>query len=295
MIIMNLLGGLGNQMFQYAAGRALSIQLNQPLRLDVSGFTNYRLHHGFELSRLFTGPMEVATSADMQRVLGWRTASSFRRLLLRKELAAFRGKQFVVEPHFQFWNGMLQVPPNAYLTGYWQSEKYFKDIEHSIRADFVFKLPMSEKNQAIAVEIEQCNSVSLHVRRGDYVQNANELSVHALCSIDYYRMAIQQIAERVQQPVFFIFSDDIAWVKNNLKIDSPCQFVDHNHGIESYNDMRLMSMCLHHIIANSSFSWWGAWLAQNSDQNVFYPKNWFNNPSYDISDLVPEFWIPIDA
>jgi hypothetical protein len=293
MIIANLLGGLGNQMFQYAAGRALSIHLNQPLRLDVSGFANYRLHHGFELSRLFAGYMEVASSEDMQKVLSWRAPPMFRRLLLRKALTAFRGKQFVVEPHFKYWNGINHVPLNAYLAGYWQSEKYFKNIEHSIRTDFVFKLPMSDNNEATAEEIEQCNSVSLHVRRGDYVQNANVLSVHALCSIEYYRMAIRQIAERVQQPVFFIFSDDIAWVKDNLKIDFPCRFVDHNHGTESFNDMRLMSLCRHHIIANSSFSWWGAWLAQGGDQNVFYPKNWFNNPSYDISDLVPESWIPI--
>ena len=295
MIITNLIGGLGNQMFQYAAGRALSIQLDQPLRLDVSSFANYCLHNGFELPRLFAGPMEVASSEDMQRVLNWRAIPIFRRLLLRKELAVFRGKQFVVEPHFQYWNGISQVSPNTYLTGYWQSEKYFEKVTNILRADFVFKLPMSDKNQATADEIEQCNSVSLHVRRGDYVQNSNELSVHALCSTEYYRMAIQQVAERVQQPVLFIFSDDIAWVKNNFKIDFPCQFVDHNHGTESYNDMRLMSLCRHHIIANSSFSWWGAWLAQSSDQNVFYPKNWFNTPNNDISDLVPEFWIPIDA
>jgi hypothetical protein len=295
MIITKLLGGLGNQMFQYAAGRALSIQLNQPLRLDVSDFANYRLHHGFELSRLFAGVMEVASSEDMRRILSWRAAPIFRRLLLRQELAVFRGTQFVVEPHFQYWAGISQVPPNAYLTGYWQSEKYFKDIEHSLRADFVFKLPMSDKNQATADEIEQCNSVSLHVRRGDYVQNTNVLPLQALCSIEYYRMAIRQIAEHVQQPVFFIFSDDIAWVKNNLKIDFPCQFVDHNHGTESYNDMRLMSMCRHHIIANSSFSWWGAWLGQSKNKNVLYPMNWFNNPSYSIGDLAPESWIPIDA
>lgn len=295
MIIINLLGGLGNQMFQYAAGRALSIRLNHPLRMDVSDFANYRLHQGFELSRLFAGSMEVASSEDMQSVLKWRATPVCKRLLLRNALVVFRGKQFVVEPYFHYWAGINEVPANVFLTGYWQSDKYFNLVEHIIRADFEFKLPMSDKNQAIAEEIEQCNSVSLHVRRGDYVQSTNVLPLHALCSVEYYRMAIQQIVERVQKPVFFIFSDDIDWVKNNLKIDFSCQFVDHNHGIESYNDMRLMSKCSHHIIANSSFSWWGAWLAQSTEQIVFYPKKWFNNRSHDICDLVPELWLPIDA
>jgi hypothetical protein len=295
MIITHLLGGLGNQMFQYALGRALSIQLNQPLRLDVFDFANYRLHHGFELSRIFEGAMEVASSEDMQKVLAFRAFPIVRRLLSRQELAVFRGKNFVVEPCFQYWNGISQVPQNVYLKGYWQSDKYFKEIVNTLRSDFLFKLPMSYINQMTADKIEQCNSVSLHVRRGDYVQNGNVMPVHALCSIEYYQMAIGQIARQVRQPVFFIFSDDIAWVKEKLNIDFPCQFVDHNHGTESYNDMRLMSLCRHHIIANSSFSWWGAWLGQGSGQNVFYPKNWFNNPTYDICDLIPELWNPIDA
>lgn len=294
MIIMNLLGGLGNQMFQYAAGRALSTWIGQPLRLDVSGFSNYKLHNGFELSRLFAGPMELATLEEMKQLLGWRAAPKIRQQLLRQRFALLRGKRFVVEPHFHYWAGVDRLTSNVYLSGYWQSEKYFKNIEHRIRADFVFKQPMSGGNQNIADSISQCNAISLHVRRGDYIQNTNTPTMHAACSLDYYRLAIKKISREIKQPVFFVFSDDIDWVKTNLKIDFPCQYVDQNHGAESYNDMRLMSLCRHHIIANSSFSWWGAWLNQRMDKIVIYPKKWFNDPCNDISDLTPETWIPIN-
>lgn len=292
MIISHIIGGLGNQMFQYAAGRALAKQHNQPLRLDVSGFANYQLHNGFDLARIFVGQTDLATSEDMQRILGWRAIPRIRRLLLRPGFAVLRGNKFVVEPHFRYWAGINRVPPNAYLTGYWQSEKYFISIESIIRADFVFKQPVLEKNQQIADEIAQRNAVSLHVRRGDYVKNTQTFATHGVCSLDYYRDAIRHIAERVEQPRFFVFSDDIAWVKDNMRIDLPCHYVDHNHGAESYSDMRLMSLCQHHIIANSSFSWWGAWLNPSSDKIVVAPKRWFAKQA-DVRDLFPPGWITL--
>ena len=279
-------------MFQYAAGRALSSRLGQQLRLDVSGFVNYRLHNGFELPHLFNGTMDVATPEDMQRVLGWQAMPSIRKLLLRPELAVLRSNKFVVEPHFHYCSELDRLSGDCYLMGYWQSEKYFKSIESIIRADFVFRQPMSERNQQIADEITQSNAVSLHVRRGDYVQNTNTFATHGACSLDYYRAAILRIAERVEQPKFFIFSDDITWVKGNMKIDFPCQYVDHNCGGESYNDMRLMSLCKHNIIANSSFSWWGAWLNPRADKIVIAPKCWFANQT-NVQDLFPPGWLTL--
>ena len=279
-------------MFQYAVGRALAEQHNQPLRLDVSGFANYQLHNGFDLAHIFDGQTDLATSEDMQRVLGWRAIPRIRRLLLRPGLAVLRGNKFVVEPHFRYWAGINRVPSNVYLTGYWQSEKYFESIEPIIRADFVFRQPMSERSQHIANEIAQSNAISLHVRRGDYVQNAQTLATHGVCSLEYYQAAIRHTVERVVQPRFFVFSDDIAWVKENLKISFPCQYVDHNRGTESYNDMRLMSLCQHHIIANSSFSWWGAWLNPSSDKIVIAPKRWFAKQA-DVRDLFPPDWITL--
>jgi hypothetical protein len=291
-IISHIIGGLGNQMFQYAAGRALSLQRDQSLLLDVSDFATYSLHQGFELQRVFVCPAAVANAKDIRTVLGWQTHSFFKNRLMSPRWARFRSDRFVIEPHFQYWSGIQSIPLSSYLLGYWQTERYFEDIVDIIRADFAFKLPLNAKNLALAQQISEVNAVSLHVRRGDYVQNPAAFVVHGLCSLSYYREAIQSIANKVKQPYFFVFSDDMAWVKENLSIPFPCQYVAHNQGMDSYNDMRLMSLCQHHIIANSSFSWWGAWLNPNINKTVIAPKQWFAG-NKDTRDLLPAAWIKL--
>ena len=290
MIISHIIGGLGNQMFQYAVARALAIHTNQPLFLDVSSFSNYQLHNGFELTRVFDGQKLLSTKDDMRQVLSWQSNPLVKKFLLRPEFSRLRSKHLIVEPHFQYWPDLQKVSGSIYLTGYWQSEKYFKSAEQIIRTDFAFKQPMSADNQALANEMAQVNAVSLHIRRGDYIKNAVTLATHGLCSLEYYQMAIKHIAEHVMQPKFFIFSDDVAWVKDNLAIEFPCHNVDINHGTNSYNDMRLMSMCKHNIIANSSFSWWGAWLNQNVSKIVIAPNKWFSNDN-NVSDLYVKGWV----
>lgn len=291
MVISNIIGGLGNQMFQYAAGRALSLKLRVPLKLDTRDFSGYQLHQGFELGRLFNCHAEIATDSDLAYVLGWQSAKLVQRVLRRPQLISLRCKSFVVEPHFNYWSGVNQLEDNMYLYGYWQSEKYFIKFAENIREDFTFKLPFSDQNAEIADQISQVNAVSLHVRRGDYVSNAKNAFI-GVCSLDYYRKAIEQIKNQVDMPVFFVFSDDINWVKNNLVLDKTSVFVSHNIGSESYNDMRLMGLCKHNIIANSSFSWWAAWLNSNSQKIVIAPKQWFAN-GQDDSDLIPEAWIRV--
>jgi len=292
MIVSDIIGGLGNQMFQYAAGRALSLERNQPLCLDIAGFAGYGLHQGFELERVFNCPAAIATEADVSAILGWQSLSGIRRVLARPGMAAFRRDGFVVEPHFYYWPKMNYVPQNCYLAGYWQSEKYFQTHTSEIRADFTFKLPLSDRNAELAEHIGKVNAVSLHVRRGDYVNNAKNNSIYSVCSLDYYRSAIQYISERVASPQLFIFSDDIVWVRDNLQFDMPCQYVEHNQGVESYNDMHLMSLCKHHIIANSSFSWWGAWLNPGLEKIVVAPKKWFVN-EINVKDLLPQGWVKL--
>ncbi|MDC1458625.1 alpha-1,2-fucosyltransferase [Burkholderiaceae bacterium] len=292
MIIANIIGGLGNQMFQYATARAISLELGTSLRLDISGYDKYKLHQGFELQRIFNSTIEIASEMDRRIVLGWQSTTFSRKLLLRQRMAWLRSKSFVIEPHFQYWQGLAEIPNDCYLMGYWQSEKYFSLAEARIRTDFSFKLPLQNKNAEVARKILQANSVSLHVRRGDYATKPQTTATHGLCTLDYYGQSIQYVAERVQQPKFFIFSDDIAWARDNLNISHQCQYVDVNQGEESYNDMRLMSMCNHHIIANSSFSWWGAWLNPKRDKIVVAPKNWFADKT-DAIDLLPQSWIKL--
>jgi len=291
-IITKLTGGLGNQMFQYAAGAALAKMSGTALALDIFEFETHIMHQGFELQHVFGHQFIIASKLDIKRQLGWQSPSIIKKILSRKNFSSLRKKNFTVEPYFHYWGGINNLPSDCYISGYWQSEKYFQKFESQIRKDFTFKHPMDVKNTESAKKIGMVNAVSLHVRRGDYINNAKTYATHGLCSIDYYKSAIQYISERTESAFFFIFSDDIEWVKANLVIKHPCQYIDNNEGNESYNDMRLMSLCNHHIIANSSFSWWGAWLNRSPNKIVVTPKNWFANKS-NISDLIPVNWVSL--
>ena len=293
MIITNVIGGLGNQMFQYAAGRALARARGQPLHLDISGFDGYGLHQGFELKHVFKCEATIASDEEVRTILGWRAANAVRRILVRPGFAAWRGPTFIVEPHFHYWRGIRDVPATAYLYGYWQSEKYFVDDVVALRADFSFRQPLSEVNTVWAERISRCTAVSLHVRRGDYVSDARTHAANGVCSLDYYRAATRHIAGCVEEPVYFVFSDDIAWAKDNLDIGYPCHYLDHNRGEESYNDMHLMSLCRHHILANSSFSWWGAWLNSSAEKIVVAPARWFAGGNRQVVDLFPQGWVTL--
>lgn len=292
MIVSHVIGGLGNQMFQYAVGRGLSLAHGVSMCLDIGDFSQHTIHQGFELERLFSLPVTQAAPDDLHRVLGWQSSRLALRLLARPEARFLRSNRLIIEPHFQYFSGIKQVPSSCYLKGYWQSERYFYDVADAIRADFTFCLPMSYENRQFAEAIDAVNAVSLHVRRGDYLSNPYTLSVHGMCSLEYYVNAIRYIVEKVPDPVFFVFSDDLNWVKDALRIEYPCHFVDHNQGNESYNDMRLMSLCSHHVIANSSFSWWGAWLNPSDSKIVVAPAQWFAKP-VDVTDLLPEGWVRI--
>jgi hypothetical protein len=290
MVVSHILGGIGNQMFQYAAGRALSLASGQQLLLDLHDFPNYRLHQGFELNRVFNVHAEGVSSPVLQQMLGWRAAPLAKRVLRRPQFAWLRGGKFTAEPYFHFWPGFGDLNGDRYLYGYWQSEKYFGRFEDAIRRDFTFREPLDARNAALAAEMAGTQSVSLHIRRGDYVSNPKNSKLLEVCSLDYYREAVAHIATRVGNPVFYVFSDDMDWVRQNLPLDFSCVYVDHNRGTESYRDMQLMSLCRHNVIANSSFSWWGAWLNAAPRKLVVAPRNWFRNGNND-TDLIPEGWV----
>lgn len=277
-------------MFQYAAGRALALSKGTSLRLDVSAFANYGLHQGFELHRVFNCPAQIAEAADVAKMLGWQASPLIRKLVAREAFRPLRHPRLIVEPYFSYWPAIRDVPDDCYLMGYWQSEKYFEDCAEQIRHDLKFSLPLTSRNEELAEKLCVGNAVSLHVRRGDYVSNWRANATHGLCSLDYYRDTVQYIAERVMNPHFYIFSDDVEWVRDNLKLEFAHDYVNHNHGQESFNDMRLMSLCKHNIIANSSFSWWGAWLNASADKIVAAPKRWFAK-EINSQDLIPPGWV----
>ncbi|QWD18343.1 alpha-1,2-fucosyltransferase [Polynucleobacter paneuropaeus] len=291
MIISHLLGGLGNQMFQYAAGRALSERLAQKLLLDVNDFQAYKLHQGYELNRIFGIETTLATLSDSEQILRWRANKVAKKVLKRKLFTSIRGNQLIFEPHFHYWGGLSDLQAeDAYLYGYWQSEKYFQNARELIRRDFIFKEPLESENLVLQESMKAHNAISIHIRRGDYLSNLKNQKIFHLIPVEYYWKAIRYMSERISSPHFYIFSDDTLWAKNSLPISYPCTYVEHNRGLSSYRDMQLMSKCQHHIIANSSFSWWGAWLNPAPEKIVVAPSQWFKNHFSD-QDLMPEKWV----
>jgi len=297
MIIVKLMGGLGNQMFQYAAGRSLACRHNAGLKLDVSFLESDQkgvAARAYELRHLNISA-DIATSREVAEMTGCgksRIETMLARFRQITGLTKLKSNVFL-ERHFHFNQEFLTASDNTYLEGYWQSEKYFKEIEEIIRREFVVRYPLAGKNLEISELIKSVNSVSIHVRRGDYVTNPETRRTHGICSLEYYLESIKEICKRAPDPHFFVFSDDMEWVRRSLKIDYPVAYVDFNGSDNAYDDLRLMSLCRHNIIANSSFSWWGAWLNSNQGKLVVAPRTWLMDKSHDTSDILPDAWIKI--
>lgn len=285
MIIVRVIGGLGNQMFQYALYKKLQV-IGKKVKLDISGFNNYKLHNGYELERIFNIKPSIATEAEINKLNDNKTNFIYK--IKRKVVG--RKKTHYCEENFKF-DKEIYINDNMYLDGYWQTEKYFEDIRDEILVDFSYQFEGDKKNETILQDIKKTNSVSIHIRRGDYVKDKEVFKIYGgITTSEYYQLAINAICKRVENPRFFIFSNDIEWVKSNLRINNSC-FIEHNSGLDSYKDLFLMSMCKHNIIANSSFSWWGAWLNQNENKTVIVPDKWVN--TYDTPDIAPKQWIKI--
>jgi hypothetical protein len=182
----------------------------------------------------------------------------------------------------------LKKASAIYLDGYFQNEKYFNEIRNILTKEFSLKEQLSGHYKEISHRISGCHSVSIHIRRGDYVSNTITNNYHGICDLNYYNRAMSLMAERITEPHFFIFSDDIGWAKENLKSTWPITFVS---GGKNFEDLFLMSQCKHNIIANSSFSWWGAWLNKNFEKIVIGPVKWFNAPKINAEFSLPEKWI----
>ena len=289
MIITQLVGGLGNQMFQYAFGRALALRHRVPLRMDTHAFRYYRLRQ-FELREAFSPAAEQASGADRRALLGWRGLLPALAALRSPAFERWRGARLLVQdvrqPAARY---LAAASASCYLAGYWQSELFFADAAPQVRADFRFRAPLSGASRDWARRIEECTAVSVHVRRGDYVSNPKTRALHGVCSPEYYARAMAHLAERAPGARFFIFSDDLAWARASLEIRHAHHFVEGQGAHAHLDDLRLISLCRHHIIANSSFSWWGAWLSEHADKIVVAPARWVLYA--ELPEVVPPSWV----
>lgn len=293
-ITMRLNGGLGNQLFQYAAGRAIALKHNCSLSLDCSGFEMYpgreyalkplnvqavMLNHQMGLRyarRLPEMPWLVRMFGSVDHL---RAARNFAPMFFEKSM--------VFDPQ------VLQLRAPRYLVGYWQSEKYFLNVRQELLQDLTVREPATGRNLEVARMMQSCEPISLHVRRGDYVTNPHTNQTHGTCSIDYYDRAVSYLVAQCSNPKIFVFSDDPVWARENIKPPVSTVYLDHNGPDKSHEDLRLMSLCSHHIIANSSFSWWGAWLSVAENKIVCSPSRWFANETHASADIIPESWVKL--
>lgn len=300
MKIVKISGGLGNQMFQYAFSLALKNAGNNDVKLDLSAYrrkSDYKgidlVHNGFELTELFDVDFQEASENEVS-TLSYQPSSLLNRFLRKY----FTKKTHFIDKQFSFQPDLLIPNDNdIYLEGNWQSEKYFVSIEEKIRKAFIFKKKLSSETDMIANELG-CNCASIHIRRGDYL-NTQTMNV---CGKNYYINAINKMITLTPIDELLVFSDDMDWCRNELKLEIfgfKIVYVDWNKFDNSWQDMFLMSKCRNHIIANSSFSWWGAWLDPNKNKIVICPEIWDLrqlNPNidkyytYNYNDILPFEW-----
>jgi len=293
MIIVRLQGGMGNQMFQYALGRALSIKNEVPLGLDLTflldrtPIPNFTFRY-YDLD-VFNIQANVASKNDIPFLYRKHNLGIFMRYIdyFRRKLINTPGKEKKV-CHFD--PVIMALESDVYLEGWWQSYKYFEDISDIIRKDFTLKdkLPLHIENLMEVIEKE--NSVCVHVRRGDYVGNSN----HEIVGKEYYDLGIEKIKKTVKIDKIYVFSDDIKWCEENMKFSFPTMFVGQEYvGVKNEGHLMLMKSCKNFIIPNSSFSWWGVWLSEHKDKIVIVPKQWFGDKTINSDDLIPKGWIRI--
>ena len=292
LLVVRIGGGLGNQMFQYAFARSLEIRHKKEVFLDIKSLEtnkrNYELYH-FTIKENYvdTSKMKYFYAKNFVEKSFYYLQYKFKKDNGLTRRIRERGRGFSSQ--------YLEIRENAYFHGCWQSERYFENIKKTVRNEFNFREKPRGKNIEMIKKIKADRlSVSIHVRRGDYISDVKNLKKHGVCNIEYYLNAIKYMKDKVGKNIhFYIFSDDMKWVRENLSIDCLTTYVEHNGGEQSFEDMRLMSLCSHNIIANSTFSWWGAWLNRNPNKIVIAPQKWFHSVEIENKDIIPKEWIRI--
>jgi hypothetical protein len=289
MITVNLNGGIGNQMFQYAAAAALAKKLHCQLLLNIHEYKKNKEGRQFEL-HVFPNVTDQFISEGLHKLLN---SSNIISIIKR----ALSGYQVYKQPHYHVDSGFFLLSAPVHLRGYFQSEKYFADHENLIRSRFKWdpeKLSKATNAYLTVIESMGDNAVSVHIRRGDYISNQEVNQRHGTCSTSYYQDALALINERVTKPHHFIFSDDLDWVKDkNIFGGVEHTYIEKTPDMHDSEEIHLMSQCQHNVSANSSFSWWGAWLNNNPEKIVIAPNSWFRAKDRDTKDLIPDSWIKI--
>ena len=285
MIIVRLAGGLGNQMFQYSLGRTLSLKTGFPLYMDTGEFKANR-KRTYSLRALSikgnVAPFLLAGFPALRSKLGKCIVGliykDYPKLTLRRE------------DSLQFNSSVLAINNPVYLTGYWQSPKYFQAYRSTLCEELVPKRLSSQAKQLQSLILSEADSVALHIRRGDYVSDPDAHAILGVLPMSYYECALQTIYGHIQNPRFFIFSDDHDWIRSNLSLDIEFTCIKTN---TDYEDLFLMSQCKHCITANSTFSWWAAYLNNNENKLVVAPQRWFKDGSLCSKDLIPKSWTTV--
>lgn len=295
------MGGLGNQFFQYAFAKAYSMKNNCEVLFDLSA---YNLNDGqqkyyifmeqnipYVLDR-FNTKVKTASLEQCNAIKNFTKKSSVPKVFRKLFKIPMNQHPFIIKER----NGsgtydsyLMRYRKNAYMIGYFQTEKYFKKLRQALLDDLSVVEELNDANKSMLEQINSSNSVSLHVRRGDYLKLGG---LHRVCSLEYFTQSISYISEHIDSPHFYIFSHDMTWAKENLVIKHPHTFVDINPIEKWFPDLELMKSCKHNIVANSSFSWWSAWLNQNPQKIVIAPRPWFNDDGK-MKDIVPREWISI--
>ena len=285
-VFVRLEGRLGNQLFQYAAARAVAIKNNSELLLDiretteVGGKYQYYLKH-FNINARIAKPCELPPHRSKRiRYKLWR--------MYGKKIKNYREYGHNIQNN----ENILSASSNCYLEGYFQTEKYFSSTKHIIMQELTYVSNPLRHNANMLKQIVSENAISLHFRRGDYLEPYWQ-NYFAKCGYNYYDAAITHIAKHVKKPIFYIFSNDPQWVKDNIQLEYPMIISENNQNELAHEDLRLMSACKHNIIANSTFSWWGAYINSNPNKIVIAPQSWYPSSGVDNPDIVPHNWLQI--
>ena len=283
MIITEINGGLGNQLFQYAAGLSLAFKHQTTLKVSIQ-FKNKDTYRNLGLSNFNTNIIE-ATQEEINQLYPSSTPKRAIQALLPPQF-----KHYFREKHFAYQSGFNKLGPNVYLKGYWQSELYFSLIADQVKAKFTLKPEFYSSVQSLINEINTSESISIHVRKGDYLVHPYS-DYYASLESAYYNNALAALQENLPQLKLYVFTDDPKWVKENLALPIPYTLISGVQTTSMYEDFQAMLSCKYHIIANSSFSWWTAWLSARDGKKVVAPKEWFKNGPSDTADLIPKSWL----